>query len=105
MGQYDEVVERQRLLILAEEWAKSVSGIHAHSINSMWYDNRPQDTEDGKSVVDRSFNSGLIERTLEDGSIVYFGEELKGDQLIDAYTSVENTNKWKYKLTNPSDYV
>ena len=52
----------------------------------MWYDDRPQDTEDGKSVVDRQFNSGLIERTLEDGSIVHFGEVLKGDELIDAYT-------------------
>lgn len=86
MGQYNDKVERQRLLLEAEEWAKGVSGIHAHSISSMWYDNRPQDTEDGKGVVDRSFNSGLIERTLEDGAIVYFGEELKGDKLIDAYS-------------------
>ena len=86
MGQYSDKVERQRLLLEAEEWAKGVSGIHAHSLNSMWYDTRPQDTEDGKGVVDRSFNSGLIERTLEDGAIVYFGEELKGDKLIDAYT-------------------
>lgn len=86
MGQYSDKVERQRLLLEAEKWAKEVSGIHAHSLNSMWYDTRPQDTEDGKGVVDRSFNSGLIERTLEDGAIVYFGEELKGDKLIDAYT-------------------
>lgn len=105
MGQYDDKVERQRLLILAEEWAKGVSGIHAHSISSMWYDNRPQDTEDGKNVVDRSFNSGLIERTLDDGSIVYFGKELKGDELIDAYSSVQSTNKWKKQLTNPIDYI
>ena len=86
MGQYNDKVERQRLLLEAEKWAKGVSGIHAHSISSMWYDNRPQDTEDGKGVVDRSFNSGLIERTLEDAAIVYFGEELKGDKLIDAYS-------------------
>jgi hypothetical protein len=86
VGQYNDKVERQRLLLEAEKWAKGVSGIHAHSISSMWYDNRPQDTEDGKGVVDRSFNSGLIERTLEDGAIVYFGEELKGDKLIDAYS-------------------
>lgn len=85
MGQYDDKVERQRILLEAEEWAKGVSGIHAHSLSSMWYDTRPQDTQDGKGVVDRSFNSGLIERTLDDGSIVYFGEELTGDALIDAY--------------------
>ena len=86
MGQYQDKVERQRLLLEAEEWAQEVRSLHAHSLNSMWYDDRPQDTEDGKGVVDRQFNSGLIERTLEDGSIVYFGEVLKGDELIDAYT-------------------
>lgn len=85
MGQYDDKVERQRKLLAAEEWAQGVSGIHAHSLSSMWYDTRPQDTQDGKGVVDRSFNSGLIERTLHDGSIVYFGKELKGDELIDEW--------------------
>ena len=86
MGQYSDRVERQRILLEAEEWAKGVSGIHAHSLSSMWYDTRPQDTEDGKSVVDTHYNNGLIKRTLDDGSIVYFGKELKGDELIDAYT-------------------
>lgn len=85
MGQYQDKVERQRILLEAEEWAKGVSGIHAHSLSSMWYDTRPQDTQDGKSVCDRHFNSGLIERTCDDGSIVYFGVELTGDALIDAY--------------------
>ena len=86
MGQYQDKVDRQRLLLEAEEWAKGVSSLHAHSLSSMWYDTRPQDTQDGKGVVDRQFNSGLIERTLHDGSIVYFGKELKGDELIDAYS-------------------
>ena len=85
MGQYDYKVERQRLLLEAEEWAQGVKSLHAHSLSSMWYDTRPQDTQDGKGVVDRSFNSGLIERTLDDGSIVYFGKELKGDELIREY--------------------
>jgi hypothetical protein len=86
MGQYNERVERQRLLLEAEEWAKNVSAIHAHSLSSMWYDNRPQDTSEGKNVCDVEYNNGLIKRTLHDGSIVYFGKELKGDELIDAYT-------------------
>jgi len=85
MTEFKNKVERQRVLLEAEEWAKGVSGIHAHSLSSMWYDTRPQDTQDGKGVVDRSFNSGLIERTLDDGSIVYFGKELKGDELINEY--------------------
>ena len=86
MGQYSDRVERQRLLLEAEEWAQGVASLHAHSLSSMWYDTRPQDTQDGKGVVDKQYNSGLIERTLDDGSIVYFGKELKGDELIDAYT-------------------
>lgn len=85
MSQYDELVERQRILLEAEEWANGVKEIHAHSINSMWYDNRPQDTEDGKSVLDVSYNSGLIKRKCHDGSIVYFGKEMTTNELIDAY--------------------
>ena len=86
MTEFSERVERQRILLEAEEWAHGVNGIHIHSLNSMWYDNRPQDTEDGKGVLDIEYNSGLIKRTTHDGSIVYFGKELKGDELIDAYT-------------------
>ena len=85
MGQYDDKVERQRLLLLAEEWANGVKAIHAHSMNSMWYDNRPQDTEDGKSVLDTEYNSGLIHRKLHDGLSVWFGKKLEGDELIQAY--------------------
>jgi len=86
MGQYDDKVERQRVLLQAEEWAKAVKSIHAHSLDSMWYDTRPQDTEDGKSVMDIQYNSGLIERQTHDGHTLYFGEELKGDELIQEYS-------------------
>ena len=89
MTEYSESVQRQAKLLAAEEWAKGVSGIHAHSLNSMWYDTRPQDTDDGKSVMDITYNSGLIKRRLNDGTEVYFGKELKGDDLIYEY---EKTN-------------
>jgi len=85
MGQYDDKVKRQRILLAAEEWALGVKSLHAHSLSSMWYDDRPEDTADGKGVVDRQFNSGLIERTLDNGSVVYFGEQLKGDELIQEF--------------------
>jgi hypothetical protein len=85
MTEYRESVQRQAKLLAAEEWAKGVSGIHAHSLNSMWYDTRPQDTEDGKSVIDITYNNGLIKRRLSDGTEVYFGKELKGDNLIYEY--------------------
>ena len=93
MTQYNDRVERQRLLIEAEDWAKGVKGLHAHSLSSMWYDNRPQDTEGDKSVLDIEYNSGLIKRQTHDGYEVYFGKELKGDALIDAYN----------KAVHPSD--
>ena len=95
MGQYDDKVERQRLLLEAEAWAEGVRSLHAHSLSSMWYDDRPQDTADGKGVVDRQFNSGLIERTLDDGTIVYFGEKLKGDELVSEYVRYNTAQRKK----------
>lgn len=85
MTEFRSKVERQRILLEAEEWAKGVSGIHIHSLNSMWYDTRPQDTQGDKSVIDTTYNSGLIERQCDDGCTVYFGKELEGDELIDLY--------------------
>ena len=85
MGQYEDLVNKQRILLKAEKWAKGIKALHIHGMNSMWYDNRPQDTEDGKKVTDIEFNGGLIQRKLSDGGLVYFGDELKGDDLIDSY--------------------
>jgi len=82
MGQYDDKVERQRRLIEAEKWSRGVKALHAHSLNSMWYDDRPEDTADGKSVMDIEYNGGLIKRTLDSGETIYFGERLRGDELI-----------------------
>jgi hypothetical protein len=99
MTQYDSLVEKQRLLIEAEEWAKSTSGIHCHSISSMWYDNRPEDTANGKSVMDITYNSGLIERRLDSGKTIYFGKKLTGDALIQEYlrkrADVRKKEKWE----------
>lgn len=86
MTQYRQSVEEQRIKIEAEEWAKECSQIHVHSLNSMWYDDRPQDTEGGKMVTDRSFNDGSIERTLDNGQVVIMGKRLTGQALYDAYS-------------------
>lgn len=82
MTEYSDKVERQAKLLEAEEWAKSVKSIHAHSMKSMWYDTRPQDTDGNKNVMDIQYNDGLIERRLENGELVYFGDRLTGDELI-----------------------
>jgi len=52
----------------------------------MWYDNRPEDTANGKSVTDVEYNSGVIERR-QDGEVIHtFGKKLTGAALVDAYT-------------------
>ena len=96
MGQFDDIVERQRKLIQAEKWSKKVKGVHAHSLTSMWYDNRPEDTAEGKSVIDIEYNGGLIERTLSSGKVIYFGQRLRGDALIREWEAHEADNRRRY---------
>jgi len=62
MSEYDDVVERQRVIIEAEKWAKGVKGIHAHSLTSLWYETNPDRTGNDLSVIDIEFNDGVIER-------------------------------------------
>jgi hypothetical protein len=85
MSQYDSRVEKQRLKIEAEEWAKGVKSLHAHSLDSMHYDNRPQDTEDGKNVMDIEFNDGSVKRTLQNGEVVILGKALRGKELLNQF--------------------
>lgn len=88
MTQYENIVEKRRKILEAEEWGSQVKAIHAHKLSSMWYDTRPQDTEE-HGVLDTEYNDGLVERRLHTGEIVYFGTRLYGDALIDAW---ERTN-------------
>ena len=86
MSQYQELVERQRLLIRAEQWARQVKCIHGHSLSSMWYDT----TNNTRKVVDVEYNNGTVNRTdCETGdNTQWFGKELKGQELMNAYTRV-----------------
>ena len=82
MSEHNEIVERQRQLLAAEKWARGVKTLHAHSLTSLWYDDRGNDG----SVCDTEYNDGSIQREIrETGEIVWFGEKLTGDALIDAY--------------------
>ena len=85
MSQYDSRVEKQRLKIEAEEWAKGVKSLHEHSLDSMHYDNRPQDTEDGKNVMDIEFNDGSVKRTLQNGEVVILGKALRGKEVLNQF--------------------
>ncbi len=82
MTEYSDMIEWKRKQLLAEEWAKGVQHIHVHSMKSMWYDNRPQDTDSG-SVIDITYNDGTIERELKSGEIIYMVEnKLTGKELV-----------------------
>ena len=81
MTQYKDRVEQQRRLLKAEELADNIMGIQVHSMSSMWYDNRPQDTEN-HSVTDINYLSGKIERTLHDGTKIVLVEGASGDDLV-----------------------
>lgn len=85
MTEYDFRVERQRDLLAAEEWAKGIKSMHVHRLKSMWYDDRPADTDTG-NVTDVQFNDGSIQRS-QNGKVLHtWNDEVKtGDDLISAY--------------------
>ena len=89
MTEFVTRVDRQRTLLEAEDWANTPSCIHIHSLQSMWYDDRPEDTADGQSVTDTQYNSGLITRTKGGKTIHTWGEAKSGDDLIYAYQHKE----------------
>ena len=86
MTEYAETVERQRLLLEAEEWAKGINQIHVFdaSTTNMWYEEHP---EDGR-VTDTTYNDGRIVRTQGDQTIRVYGNRLTGDDLIDKYSKL-----------------
>ena len=85
MTQYDERVEMVRQRQAAEEWAGGIKCLHSHQLKSMWYDDRPQDTDEGP-VVDIQYNDGRVERTImSTGEKVTFGNSITGEELIYEY--------------------
>ena len=86
MSEYDEVVDRQRQVLEAEKWGEGVRSIHGHSMSSMYYDTRPQDTENGKTVVDVERNDGTVTRTLMDGTEITFGTKPTLSELVDKFS-------------------
>ena len=84
MTQYSDEVEYQKTLLLAEKWAKGVKFVHIHSLSTMWYDDRPQDTKSGP-VVDKGFYNGIIKRYKNNKLIHTFGKALKGKDLVSEF--------------------
>lgn len=87
MTEYDGRVQRQRLLLEAEEWAEGIKSLHCHNTTSMWYEtdlSAMTDFEMGH-VTDIQYNSGVIERQQNGQTIRTFGSPKTGDDLINAY--------------------
>ena len=86
MTEFNELVAEVKLRIEAEKWAKGVRSLQAHSLKSMWYDDRPQDTDNG-SVMDVHYNDGSIQRTIQStGETVIMGKQLTGEDLVYEYS-------------------
>jgi hypothetical protein len=82
MTQYNERVEKQRLMLEAKEWQKGIASLHAHSLDSLGY---AEGRKDG-SVIDTTYNDGLVKREIsETNKIVYFGTRLSGEELLRDY--------------------
>ena len=86
MTQYDERVEMVRQRQAAEEWADGIKCLHSHQLKSMWYDDKPQDTDDGP-VMDVQYNDGRIKRTIiNTGKVVMMGKQITGEDLVYEYS-------------------
>ena len=86
MTQYMERVYQQKLKLEAEQWANTPKSLHSHQLKSMWYDDRPQDTDDGP-VMDVQYNDGRIKRTiLNTGKVVMMGKQITGEDLVYEYS-------------------
>ena len=61
-----------------------VKCLHAHQLKSMWYDDRPQDT-DNSPVSDLEFNDGRVKRTIIDtGEVIWMNSnnQVTGEALV-----------------------
>ena len=87
MGEFDLRVQRQKVLLEAEEWADGVKSIHVHGITSMYYETAESKADILKNgyVTDTEYNSGLIVRERNGKEVCTFGIRKTGDDLIDAY--------------------
>ena len=47
MTEHDKLVKRQRLLLQSGKNGQRVRSIHVHSLKTIWYDDRPTDTDKG----------------------------------------------------------
>ena len=86
MTQYNDKVELQKKILLAEEYKDSPKSLHAHSIGSMWYETDETRPQTEKGVIDIQYMDGRIERTLKNGKKITLVEGMKGEDLVQEVT-------------------
>lgn len=86
MTQYDEKVELQKQILKAEEYKDTPKNLHAHSLDSMWYETEETKPQTKEGVIDIQYMDGRIERTLKNGKKITLVEGMKGEDLVQEVT-------------------
>ena len=97
MTQYTDRVEYQKMLFAAEDWAKQVSFVHAHSLNSMHY---AEGRKDG-SVMDIGYNSGVVKREIRSTGEVA-GDVVISKLVVESGAIFNAKSSMKEDASNPS---
>ena len=86
MTQYDEKVELQKQILKAEEYKDTPKNLHAHSLDSMWYETDETKPQTKEGVVDVQYMDGRIERTLNNGKKITLVKGMTGADLVQEVT-------------------
>ena len=86
MGQYRDKVELQKQILKAEEYKDTPKNLHAHSLDSMWYETEETKPQTKEGVIDIQYMDGRIERTLKNGKKITLVEGMKGEDLVQEVT-------------------
>ena len=86
MTQYNDKVELQKQILKAEEYKDTPKNLHAHSLDSMWYETDETKPQTKEGVIDIQYMDGRIERTLKNGKKIILVEGMKGEDLVQEVT-------------------
>jgi len=86
MTQYNDKVELQKQILKAEEYKDTPKNLHAHSLDSMWYETDETKPQTKEGVIDIQYMDGRIERTLKNGKKITLVEGMKGEDLVQEVT-------------------
>jgi len=86
MTQYNDKVELQKQILKAEEYKDTPKNLHAHSLDSMWYETDETKPQTKEGVIDIQYMDGRIERTLKNGKKITLVKGMTGADLVQEVT-------------------